>query len=167
MRVTDKYTLFVKGPFSQWHASEFVIDGQKFVTAEQYMMYSKAMLFNDVEVANAIMRTNNPMEQKALGRKVRNFDADKWNAVARDIVYKGNMAKFSQNEDLRQALLDTEGTELVEAAWYDPVWGIGLREDDPLAWDKKNWRGTNWLGETLTRVREDLKQTLDTTRVTC
>ena len=81
--ITDKYVFFWGGVCSQWYPSQFEINEQKFNCAEQYMMYKKAILFEDEEVANAIMRTNNPREQKALGRKVRGFDVEKWEEVCR------------------------------------------------------------------------------------
>ena len=33
----------------------------------------------------------------------------------------------------------------------------GLAENDPKALDRKNWRGTNWLGEVLTELRDEYK----------
>ena len=36
--------------------------------------------------------------------KVKNFDADVWSAKCRAVVYKGNLAKFTQNEDLKKYL---------------------------------------------------------------
>ena len=45
---------------------------------------------------------------------------------------------------------------LVEASPMDRIWGIGLAEDDPRAWNKKSWKGQNLLGEVLTRVRDKL-----------
>ena len=35
------------------------------------MMYKKAMLFGDTEIADRIMRTSDPKIQKSLGRKVK------------------------------------------------------------------------------------------------
>ena len=32
-----------------------------------------------------------------------------------------------------------------------------MGEDDPNILDKSKWRGTNWLGEILTKLRNDLK----------
>ena len=64
MKTTDKGVYFWSGIYSQWSKSDFTIDGNKFTTAEQYMMYKKALLFEDVDVANAIMRTNNPGNKK-------------------------------------------------------------------------------------------------------
>jgi len=158
---TDKFTFFWNGPFSNWYPSEFNLDGVRFTHMEQYMMWKKAMLFNDGETAMMILSTKVPREQKELGRQVRNFDRDKWNAECKKIVYNGCMAKFKQNRQLMLELLDTGNTELVEASPNDTIWGIGLHQTDPLALDKANWRGTNWLGEILTQVREDIKKEND------
>ena len=87
---------------------------------------------------------------------VAGFNKEQWEQVARDVVYKGCYAKFTQNQDLKQALLATAGTTLVEASPEDRIWGIGLRKTDPRALNRATWRGTNWLGEILTKVREDL-----------
>ncbi len=156
--ITKDYVFFWGGICSQWYSSWFEIDGQKFSCAEQYMMYKKALLFEDEEVANAIMRTQNPMEQKALGRKVRGFDKDKWEAVCRDYVYEGNYAKFTQNPELLEELETYGDREIVEASPEDAIWGIGMHERHPDILDKSKWQGTNWLGEAIMRVRETLKE---------
>ena len=156
MKTTDKGVYFWSGIYSQWNKSDFTIDGMKFTTAEQYMMYKKALLFEDEEVANAIMRTNNPREQKALGRKVRGFDADVWNAVCRDYVYEANYAKFTQDPNLMEQLMATGDKEIVEASPKDRIWGIGLHYDDERVHDKSQWQGKNWLGEAIMRARTQI-----------
>lgn len=153
---TDKYVFFYGGPFSQWYPSTFVVDGNKYVTAEQYMMAMKAEYFGDEAIKAKILATSDPSEQKALGRQVANFDSEAWNAVSRGYVYKGNMAKFTQNKNLLSELMATGDRELVEASPYDRIWGVGLKSSDHAIHDKANWRGTNWLGETITKVRNDL-----------
>ena len=45
----NKYNLFWDGPFSQWASSPFRNEYGNFNCAEQYMMYRKALLFNDFE----------------------------------------------------------------------------------------------------------------------
>lgn len=154
--MNEKFTFFWDGPFSQWHPSTFEVDDVIYNCAEQFMMASKAKLFKDEDTFERIMDEDHPREQKKLGRLVKNFDSERWNNVARDIVYEGNYAKFTQNPDLLDKLLVTRETTLVEASPYDCVWGIGMAEGDEGIGDRDNWRGTNWLGEVLTGLREDL-----------
>jgi hypothetical protein len=122
------------------------------------MMCSKALLFNDLETSYKIMDSRNPYEHQQLGRRVKNFDLDKWNEHARDIVYTGNYARFTQNEDDKELLLSTGNKQIVESSPVDKIWGIGLAATDPRALNRATWRGTNWLGEVLTQVREDIKK---------
>lgn len=153
----DKFTFFWNGPFSQWYRSLFTIDGITYNCAEQYMMHQKALMMGDTESAKEIMNAGyDPRTHKALGRKVRPFDAKLWNEKCKEVVYKGSYAKFTQNRDLWEELKATAGTTLVEASPYDKIWGIGLYEDDPRAKKRETWLGTNWLGEVLTQVRIDL-----------
>lgn len=154
----ETFTFFwqSRSPFSQWYPSNFVLEGIRFYCAEQAMMYHKAILFGDKEIAQKILQAKEPREQKALGRKVKNFDKKRWDSMCKQIVYTANEAKFTQNEELLQILLATEGTTLVEASPVDTIWGIGLAADDPRALDRTKWRGTNWLGEVLTELREDI-----------
>ena len=154
-----EFTFFWRSdsPFSQWHQSRFKIDGKTFNTAEQYMMYGKAMLFGDRETAEKILAARSPRQQKALGRKVRGFDESRWKAQRENIVYRGNEAKFTQNKHLLKALMDTGDTELVEASPTDRIWGVGMAEDNPLIHDRGHWQGLNLLGKVLTRLRDDLR----------
>ena len=66
------------------------------------MMAEKARLFSDAEAEAAIMATSNPRQQKALGRRVRGFDEQKWAAAREEIVLRANLAKFSQNESMKE-----------------------------------------------------------------
>jgi Domain of unknown function (DUF1768). len=59
--------------------------------------------------------------------------------------------------------LATKGTTLVEAAPWDKAWGIGLAADDKKARNRDTWRGKNWLGEVLTRVRDDIADGVERT----
>ena len=67
------------------------------------------------------------------------------------------MAKFKQNDDIREQLLSTGDLHLVEASPYDQIWGIGMDEDDPDATNPEKWDGLNLLGEVLMMVREHLR----------
>lgn len=143
-------------PFSQWYPSRFTVEGIDFVCAEQFMMHGKARLFGDVQTANEILAAQEPRAHKALGREVRGFDEPRWRAQREEIVYAGNLAKFTQNPPLLEALLATAGSRLVEASPTDLVWGIGLAAEHPDATNPARWRGANLLGEILTGLRDEL-----------
>lgn len=154
----NDFEFFYGGTFSQWSYSKFKIGNQTYTCAEQYMMAQKALTFGDIEAQIKIMCTGDPSKQKSIGRRVKNFNALHWNTVCKKIVYDGNYAKFTQNENLKTVLLSTGEKELVEASPTDIIWGIGLSQTDPKRLDKGQWRGTNWLGEVLVAVRNDIRK---------
>lgn len=130
-------------------------------------MAKKALLFSYFDSYRAIMLETKPSYQKALGKKVKGFDKEIWETYCRKYVYDGNYAKFTQNPKMKLELLATGDKEIVEASPEDVIWGIGLGENNPLAWDKATWKGTNWLGiavmQVRTKVREEDFQKFKTT----
>merc|ERR1712013_245736 len=89
-----KYHFFWRkeSPFSQWHPSNYMLDGHEYSSAEQGMMHGKALLFEDGEVAAQILETNSPQEIKALGRKVKGFNDYRWESHRENIVYRNSLA---------------------------------------------------------------------------
>ena len=106
------------GYLSNWYPSPFTLDGITYSSAEQYMMHQKAVIFGDTETASSILATDNVGKIKALGRSVRNFNEAFWNGIRQIIVYRGLLAKFRQNEDLKQQLLATHPHILAECALH-------------------------------------------------
>jgi len=152
-----KYHFFWKSgsPFSQWHSSKYNLDGFEYVCAEQGMMHGKALLFEDEATANLIIETTDPRTMKDLGRAVTIFNEKIWNRNRENIVYRNNMAKFTQNQHLLKALMRTSG-DLVEASPSDKIWGIGLNPNRAKQVPEHKWPGKNLLGKVLTRVRDDI-----------
>jgi ribA/ribD-fused uncharacterized protein len=156
----DAYVFFSSSssPFSQWYKCAFVdAHGRRYTSAEQYMMFKKAELFGDEEVAAAILKAESPRDIKALGRRVSGFDEIKWAAHREAIVLAGNLLKFRQNKRLCEALLATSGKQLVEASPWDRIWGIGLDESHARATAPARWPGKNLLGKCLDQTREVLQ----------
>ncbi len=147
-----------KACFSQWYPIHFTLEGVEYCCTEQYMMAQKALLFGDQETCARIMATDQAGEIKALGREVRNFDEQKWNENKYQIVLRGNVAKFSQNEPLKEFLLGTGTAVIAEASPYDGIWGIRLGLDDPKAQDPRNWNGENLLGFALMEARDIIRE---------
>ena len=143
---------------SNWYPSDFTVNGINFSSMEQYMMYQKALRFGDTKIADKILATDDVAKIKKLGREVQGYDDSVWNGVRQIIVYEGLTAKFSQNEDLKAKLLETEDVILAECAVRDKIWGIGLSMTDEKRFDKDKWKGQNLLGYALMLVREHLSK---------
>lgn len=150
-------------PFSQWHKSTYVLDGVTFSCAEQGMMHSKALLFEDHITADKIMQTNDSStaKMKRLGRQVRGFKDEVWRQCRQEIVFQHNMCKYTQNPHLLQALINTKGRVLVEASPCDSIWGIGLHEIDAREVPPSEWPGLNLLGKVLVRVRQAILEEVE------
>ena len=89
----------------------------------------------------------NPRTAKARGRRV--LLREDWEQVKDSIMEEIVRAKFSQHPDLKEQLLSTGDTELVEGnAWNDRYWGVDLRTG----------KGENHLGIILMKVRSELKK---------
>lgn len=156
-------------PFSQFYPAPIVgcsviVGDQKdntqkdsklaFPTAEHWMHYYKAVLFEDVAVAAAILKAKTPKEAKRLGRTVSKFKEDVWSKYRVQIVLEANIHKFMQHSDLCAILMATGDKFLVEASPYDKIWGIGLRK---CPHDPTQWKGLNLLGRVLDKTKEYIK----------
>ena len=138
---------------SQWYPSPFVVDGYTYATAEHWMMAKKAELFNDKSAFNQIVKSTDPREVKAMGRKIRNFDNTVWDENKYSIIVEGNIEKFNQNPLLKEYLLSTKDAICVESSPYDKIWGIGLNESDARKVNHTQWKGEYLLGFALMEVR--------------
>nr|MBQ4454145.1 NADAR family protein [Clostridia bacterium] len=145
------------GYLSNWYKSPFELDGVRFSSAEQYIMYRKCMIFEDNASANAVLATEDTAEQQAIGRRAAGYIDKVWAGMRQQAAFRCLYAKFSQNDDLKKKLLDTGDAWLVECAHSDTIWACGIRLDDDARFNAENWRGQNLLGFTLMQVREALK----------
>lgn len=188
MEYTYFYNL--ASPFSNFHPAKFEYKELIFISNEQFMMYSKAKNFKDEVSAAKILDINNnaiakdfinnkiTREQivnnkawsddwnkmminiKNLGRGVQNYDDVFWINKREKIVWFGARLKFSQNEDLKQILLNTGNTLMCEAAKHDKIWGCGMSLYDAKKTDPKKWPGLNLLGKVLDEVKDELQTNL-------
>lgn len=156
--VYDKHVAFWGSEFSNFYKCQFFYLGKKFSSSEQAFMYEKALYFRDKETADLIMKAETPKEAKALGRKVRGFDSEKWSEVCEDIMYNVVLHKFSQNLNLKKLITreDLLDKKFVEGSPVDGIWGVKLSWTDPRIDNEANWNGTNLLGKVLCRVRDYL-----------
>lgn len=145
-----------KSCLSQWYPLPFEVEGLTYKTCEHWMMAQKALLFGDEETRLKIVESKTPKEAKALGRQVKNFDNQVWDANKYEIVKQGNAHKFGQNPKFAEYLQGTSNRIIVEASPVDAIWGIGMAQDHAQVENAHAWRGENLLGFALMEVRDGL-----------
>lgn len=148
------------GFMSNWYPCSFKCGSTLFNCMEQYMMWRKAIVFNDLKTADAILAETEPREHKKLGRQVEGFNTSKWDYVKINVVLFGLGLKFSQNENLYAKLMATGKSYLVEASPYDSIWGAGLDEETCIQLHRdfhiNSMPGLNLLGKCLCYLRDEV-----------
>jgi ribA/ribD-fused uncharacterized protein len=125
----------------------------QFEFGEKAIMLCKASLFNDIDIFNKIKHCSTPLECKKLGRLVKNYDENLWDKKRYQIIYTILLAKFTQIEEFKQKLIDTENTILIEASPLDKIWGVGLSKTSTNIDTPAKWPGANLLGVALMKTR--------------
>lgn len=145
------------GFLSNWYLSPFDLDGVHYSSMEQYIMYQKCVLFGDQTTARKVLLTDDPSEQQKLGKLCTGYINGIWAGARQAIAMRGLLAKFSQNADLKEQLLNTKDAYLVECAHSDKIWACGIRLNESERFDTSKWVGQNILGFALMEVRRMLQ----------
>eukprot|EP00746_Dinoflagellata_sp_MGD_P089620 gnl/MRDRNA2_/MRDRNA2_35365_c0_seq1.p1 gnl/MRDRNA2_/MRDRNA2_35365_c0~~gnl/MRDRNA2_/MRDRNA2_35365_c0_seq1.p1 ORF type:complete len:586 (+),score=92.45 gnl/MRDRNA2_/MRDRNA2_35365_c0_seq1:93-1850(+) len=125
--------------------------------SEKAIMLAKAGMMGDIEAFHEISEAKFPKDAKDLGRGVRDFDQELWNAHLEKLAFEVVRQKFDSCKKLRAVLLSTGDALLVEAAPNDSIWGVGLRITDDRVYHPSQWCGQNILGYSLMRARSILR----------
>ena len=146
------------GFLSNWFCSPFDIGNTHYTSAEQYIMHQKCLLFGDEESAKAVLATDYPYKQQIIGRQTKGYVNSIWAGSRQLIAVRGLLAKFSQNKELQDKLIETKESYLVECAHSDTIWACGKRLNEPYRLDASKWNGQNILGFSLMEVRDKLQR---------
>ena len=141
-------------PLSNFHPSEFTLDNTSFHSSEQFIQYTKAKFFKDNQTADRILSSTSPGECKAKAENITGFSKKKWDRSAKELCTPGIEAKFYQNEDLMNVLVNMTLNKTIIEATSDSVWGSGvpLHKDNCL--DPHKWTSQGILGEVLQELRD-------------
>ena len=131
------------GCFSNFSHHGFELDGKWWRTSEHYFQAQK---FYGTEYVEIIRLLDNPMKAAEMGRNRKLPLRENWEEVKDDVMRKAVYAKFSQNKELKNILLNTDSEYIVENTSNDYYWGCGT-----------NGSGKNMLGIILMETREKLK----------
>lgn len=139
---TGKYTFL-----SNFYPAPVTYMGQTYANNEAAFQAQKTSCAKEQQQFS-IFRLHNPAEAKKRGKNLT-LRPD-WDKVKISLMYEICMCKFMQNPELRDALLATGNSLLIEGnTWGDYFWG------------KVNGNGENQLGLILMDVREKLKWSLE------
>ena len=134
---------FFRGEYaflSNFYEIPVTYDGLVYQNSEAAFQAQKCIDKKDRERFTSL----NPSESKKLGRKVE-LRKD-WEAVKIQIMTEVVRAKFFQNPEIAQMLIETGDAYLEEGnTWGDRVWGT------------VNGQGANNLGKILMQVRDELR----------
>lgn len=127
---------------SNFYPITLKVDGKIYHSSEHYYQACKALNVDEHEM---IRNTETPAATKKVARKITSFDPN-WDTNRLDVMRKVLEVKFSIPE-LREALLATDGFELIEGNWWgDDFWGVC------------DGQGENHLGKMLMEIREKYKR---------
>lgn len=144
-------------PFSNWRAGKITLDGFDYSCGEQRMMHCKAALFGDLAASERVLASPSPWSQKQIGRSIRGYDEAVWEDDRMPMMIEIVFQKAIQDDSTRAHLMATGTAVIVEASPHDPVWGIGLSENDPASLDPSLWKGRNLLGRAWMAAREHIR----------
>lgn len=144
------------GPFSNFYPSKFIENGIEFNCSEQYFMYYKCLEFDPLNkpLLEAILNEKSPTKIKKLGRQVKNYDDKIWSEKRYQVMSNALKLKFTQNQEIKELLINTKEKILFEASPFDKIWGIGFDGKTAVNMINKTKFGKNLLGSALMEVRE-------------
>ena len=138
-KVNDNY-----GCFSNFSKHTFELENKEWATSE---IYFQAKKFEGTEYEEKIRNMTNSLEAAKFGRNRELPLRKDWEDIKDEVMKKAVLAKFSQNPDIKEILLQTGDEEIVEATTDDYYWGCGSKGT-----------GKNMLGKILMEVRELLRE---------
>ena len=149
-------------PLSNFHPASFTLDGVDYISSEQYIQVRKAEFFNDQSSLDRILSSTTSLDCKVHAKHIKGYERARWEEAAKEKCSPGIRAKFEQNPNLLETLIDkTESKKIVESA-NDRLWGTGvnLNRDDCLKREK--WISPSILGTILEEIRDSFIQSRDT-----
>ncbi len=147
---------------SNFHPCKFDYDGQTYISREQGFQHQKSIFCNSTEVADAIMKTQDPGKAKQYSKCINKCDT--WENVEEDIFTDLCYAAAQQNEDYYDALINSEEQLLIEAVTDEMKWASGLGPNATLNTKIQSLPGKNKMGKIHMAVREKLLREKDEKR---
>ena len=137
-------------PLSTFSPHPIFLEEKQWPTVEHYFQYH---LVANPAVANQVYEVTRPIQAYRLGTAWFRRKRRDWRKVRCVIMTRGLYTKCMMYPSVKERLLATGDTLLVETSAYDHYWGLG-----------RDQRGQNMLGKVWMDIRKKLRE--DTTHPT-
>ena len=142
-----------RNPLSNFYPVSLTSEEQNFSSSEQLYQYRKAVILNQPEDAQEILRTTKPLDIKAIGDRINEkVDTTKWEDVKVAEMRSVLELKFHTCKEFREKLKNSQDKILVEAT-NNLFWGSGLPPKATATQPCDAWPGSNRLGQVLMEMR--------------
>ena len=135
---------------SHMYRCDFVFSKTPYTSVEQGYHFAHANQAKDFELAKTIMALTNTQDIKYVAKDLP--DSVEWQAMGPGVLWDLNFAKFTQNPDLKERLLQTAPHPIVEAS-VDTKWGGGCPYGSDI-YEQGMVPGSNVAGKQLTKQRD-------------
>ena len=142
-------------PLSNFHPAKFIVDGQEYISSEQYIQAAKAHYFKDFDSYQKIMGCKTSFDCKQLAWSIKDVDAKQWDTVARGVCERGIREKFTQNAHLMHVLLEKTSNKTIVECANDRLWGNGKALADESCLNRDLWISQGILGQILENIRTE------------
>lgn len=130
------------GEFSNFARFRIYLDNRSWPTSEHYF---QAMKFVSKEDQEDVRKAPSPKEAAEKGRDRKRKLRPNWDSIRDNVMREAVWAKFTQHEELKNLLISTGDSILVEHTKNDAYWGDG-----------GDGSGKNRLGKILMEARKNL-----------
>lgn len=140
-----------------------IIEGETlYPTAEHFYQARKCENANDMERRQRVIDATTPLEAKRIADGIK--ETPEWRGYKDGVMEEVVGAKFDQNRELADKLMDTGVLQLNEAT-HNEHFGIGVALNSRAIKDK-SYRGMNKLGKILMNKRDELNTEREKKNVT-
>lgn len=135
------------GCFSNFSLHEIEMEGTLWMTVEHYYQSRKFISTVDEKIIPLIHAAPTPDIAASLGRDCDRIIRPDWDLVKTQVMKNAVRQKFYTHSEIRETLLGTGDSLLVEDSPKDYFWGCGADRS-----------GKNQLGQILMEIRTELSQ---------
>ncbi len=133
---------------SNFYMCKIIDDSGRVWRSAEHLYQAMKFMPNYPGLQEVVREAITPKDAKKVANDfLREFIAEDWHDIKVAAMHLVILCKFGTNEKLKEKLLATGDTMLIEHAHWDSFWGSG-----------EDMKGENWTGKLIMRVRDELRK---------